>query len=57
MFILMNQFKNTMFKRPLPTNKDKINVATHDEVNARYVLMIALVWPSSTAAAELYDGY
>ena len=39
----MNQFKNTMFKRPLPTNKDKINVATHDEVNARYVLMIALV--------------
>ena len=32
-----------MFKRPLPTNKDKINVATHDEVNARYVLMIALV--------------
>ncbi len=33
----------TMFNRPLPTNKDTINVATHDEANARYVFMIALV--------------
>jgi hypothetical protein len=46
-----------MFKRPLPTIKDTINVAIHDETNARYVFIIALVWPSSMAAAELYDGY
>jgi hypothetical protein len=33
----------TMFKRPLPTNRETTNVATHDEANARYVFIIALV--------------
>ncbi len=47
----------TIFNLPLPTIVDIINVVTTDAAILRYVLMIALVWPSSTAVAELKDGY
>ncbi len=46
-----------MFNFPFPTKIDTINVAMQEAVIERYVLTTALIWPSSTAVAELNEGY
>jgi hypothetical protein len=46
-----------MFRRPLLTKVDTINVEIHEAVIDKYVFTIALVCPSSTANAELNDGF
>ena len=46
----------TIFSLPLPTKIETIKVVIHDDAKDKYVLTIALVWPSSTAVAELNDG-
>ena len=46
----------TIFNFPLPTRVEIMNVVMHDDAMLRYVLTIALIWPSSLATAELNDG-
>ena len=46
----------TMLKRWEENNPETINVVTHEAEIAKYVLTIALIWPSSVAVAELNEG-
>ena len=45
-----------MLSFPLANKVEMQNVAIQEAANAKYVLIIARVWPSKTAVPALKDG-